>query len=515
MEVYTHFNVSSRARYSVRLSAIAATVPGVRVTQDVETDVRRVVYDSRRVEPGDVFVAIRGAAQDGAAYAADAINRGAAAILADRDLAVPPGVGMAVASNPRSALGQIASLLHGRPSEQLRLVGVTGTDGKTTTCQLVSEVLAAAGRRVGWMTTVDVRMGDEVMRNPFGHTTPEAPEIQDTLARMVASGVEDVVLEVSSHALVLERVQGCTFDAAVFTNLAPEHLNFHGTVEEYVAAKARLFEMLDSPTEKRWSRMGVVNADDPASMTMVGSSPAGIVSYGIETPADVSAERIELGIGGSRFNLVTPIGEVPVSTRLVGRHNVYNWLAAAAVGLGWGIDLAAVAAAAATAEPPAGRLQRMRRGQPFEVIVDFAHTPQALEATLTTLRAFCDGRLFLVFGMAGGRDAASRPHMGQLAARYADYFIVSTDDPLEENPADIANEVAAGARAAGAVEGGDFDIELDRRSAIARLLARATPGDVVLLAGKGHEQRQMIGDRVEPWSDPDTAVELLAEMGYG
>jgi UDP-N-acetylmuramyl-tripeptide synthetase len=499
----------------VRLSAIAAAVPGLRVAQGVESDVRRAVYDSRRVEPGDLFVAVRGAAQDGAAYAADAVDRGAAAILAERDLEVPAGVGMLVASDPRRALGQIASLLFGRPSEKLRLIGVTGTDGKTTTCQLIAEVLVAAGRRVGWMTTVDVRVGDEVTRNPFGHTTPEAPEIQETLAGMVASGVEDAVLEVSSHALALERVQGCTFDAAVFTNLAPEHLNFHGTVEEYVAAKARLFEMLDSPTEKRWSRMGVVNADDPASMTMVGASPAGIVSYGIETRADVSAERIELGIGGSRFNLVTPIGEVPISTLLVGRHNVYNWLAAAAVGLGWGIDLTAVAAAAVTAEPPAGRLQRIRRGQPFEVIVDFAHTPQALEATLTTLRAFCDGRLYLGFGMAGGRDAASRPRMGEIAARYTDYFVVSTDDPLGEDPAEIASEVTAGARSAGAVEGVDFAVELDRRSAIASLLGRTAAGDVVLLAGKGHEQRLMFGDRSEPWSDPDVAGELLKEMGYG
>ncbi len=498
----------------MRLSDLAAAVSGVRAVGNVGLHVRNVAYDSRRVAPGDLFVAIRGAADDGTKYARDAIERGAVGVLADRDLGLSAENGMLVASDPRQALGEIASVLQGRPSERLRLVGVTGTDGKTTTSQLIAHVLAAVGRRVGWITTVDVRIGDEVTRNPFGHTTPEAPEIQETLARMVAAGVEDAVIEVSSHGLALDRVRGCTFDAAVFTNLAPEHLNFHGTVEEYAAAKARLFAMLDSPTEKRWSRMGVVNADDPASMTMAASSPAGIVSYALDTPADVMANRIEIGIGGSRFHLVTPIGEIHISTRLVGRHNVYNWLAAAGVALGWGIELEAVAVAAATAEAPPGRLERVRRGQPFEVIVDFAHTPQALESTLTTLRAVCDGRLYLVFGMPGGRDAANRPRMGELAARYADYFVVTTDDPLHEDPAHIARQIVTGAREGGAVEGASYAIDLDRRSAIATLLARAEPGDVVLLAAKGHEQRQLIGDLVEPWSDVGAATELLAEMGY-
>jgi UDP-N-acetylmuramoyl-L-alanyl-D-glutamate--2,6-diaminopimelate ligase len=498
----------------VRLGSLAAAVRGLSVTGNAEAEVRRVTSDSRRVEPGDLFVAIRGSSHDGAEYARDAIGRGAVAVLAEQALDLPPEVGMVVASHARQALGDVASVLHGRPSEQLRLVGVTGTDGKTTTCQLIGHVLAAAGRRVGWMTTVDVRIDEEIARNPYGYTTPEAPQIQETLARMVGAGVEDAVLEVSSHALALERVRDCSFDAAVFTNLAPEHLNFHNTVEEYTAAKARLFEMLDSPTEKRWNRMGAVNADDPASMFMAASSPVGIVSYALNTPADVTADRIELGINGSRFHLVTPIDEIQISTRLVGRHNVYNWLAAAAVALGWGIDIQAVAAAADTAAPPAGRLERVRRGQPFEVIVDFAHTPQALESTLTALRGFCDGRLYVVFGMPGGRDAANRPRMGELAARHADYFVVTTDDPLHEEAADIAEQILVGARQLGAREGVQYEVELDRRAAIARLLARAEPGDVVLLAAKGHEQRQLIGDRVEPWSDVGTATELLANMGF-
>jgi UDP-N-acetylmuramoyl-L-alanyl-D-glutamate--2,6-diaminopimelate ligase len=281
---------------------------------------------------------------------------------------------------------------------------------------------------------------------------------------------------------------------------------------EYAAAKARLFDMLDTPTSKRSSRMGVVNADDPASPTMVSASPAAIVSYGIDTPADVMARNIELAVGRTRFVLVTPIGEVTIESRLTGRHNVFNWLAAAAVALGWGIDLEAVAEAAAFTDAPLGRMQRIRRGQPFEVVVDFAHTPNAMETTLTTLRKLSEGKLYLVFGMAGGRDAANRPTMGGIAARNADFFAISTDDPMYEDPASIAEQIAAGAREAGGEEGHSFMIELDRRAAIREVLRRAAPGDTVLIAGKGHEQRMLVGDRAEPWSDEGAVNAILSEL---
>ncbi len=484
-----------------------------------EREVRRAVADSRRAQPEDLFVAIPGSRTDGAAYVADAIARGATAIATDpagaeRIGALPAGVGHVVVPNAREAVGELAAALAGRPSDHLRLTGVTGTDGKTTTTQLIAAVLAAAGRRVGWMTTVDLRIGDEILPNPYGLTTPEATDIQETLARFVAAGVEDAVIEVSSHALAMDRVRGCTFDAAVFTNLAPEHLDFHGSMETYAAAKARLFEMLDSPTPKRYSRMGVVNVDDPHSWVMAASCPAAIVSYGLDNVADVSATHVELGLGRTRFRLVTPIDELEIETRFTGRHNVSNWLAAAAVALGWGVDLQAVRLAAETTDPPPGRLQTIRRGQPFEVIVDFAHTPQALETTLATLRGFGEGRLLLVFGMAGGRDAANRPRMGAIAARETDFFVISTDDPGHEDPVAIAAAVAAGARDAGAAEGDRFIVELDRREAIRTVFEKAGPGDIVLLAGKGHEQRMRRGDHDEPWSDRQAAEELLAEIGY-
>jgi UDP-N-acetylmuramoyl-L-alanyl-D-glutamate--2,6-diaminopimelate ligase len=247
---------------------------------------------------------------------------------------------------------------------------------------------------------------------------------------------------------------------------------------------------------------------------MVGASSVGIVSYAIDSYADVSAREIETGLGGSRFVLETPIGEQRVWTHLVGRHNIMNALAAAAVGLGWGLDVETLAEGIATAELPAGRLQQIDRGQPFRVVVDFAHTPQALSTTIASLRAATEGHLYLVFGLAGGRDAANRPVMGELAARETDYFVVSMDDPLHEDPAEIARAVATGAEAAGAVAGRDFTIELDRRAAIEQVLRRAEPGDVVLLAGKGHEQRMLVGNRVEPWSDAEVASGILATLGY-
>lgn len=500
---------------AVRLADLAAKVPDARVAHGPEVEVRGITYDSRKVQRGDLFVAIPGAAHDGAAFAPEAVARGAVAVVAQQQLDLPHGVGVVLVPDARRALGDMGNTLLGAPSERLRLTGVTGTDGKTTTCQLIANVLAAAGRRVGWLTTVDLRIGDEVQPTPFQRTTPESCELHETLARFVEAGVEDAVIEVSSHALALNRVQGCSFDAAVFTNLSSEHLNFHGTVEEYAATKARLFEMLGTPTSKSFSRMGVVNADDPASVLMAASSPAGIVSYAIDQIADVTATRLEVGLAGTRFRLVTPIGEADVETRLIGRHNVSNWLAAAAVALGWGIELDAVVDAAAKAEPAPGRLQRVQCGQPFEVMVDFAHTPQAMAATLAALRPLCRGRLYVAFGMAGGRDVANRPRMGELIAREADFFVLTTDDPAPEEPGAIAAQIEDGARAARAEEEVDYIVELDRRAAIRALLQRARSGDIVLIAGKGHERRMLLADRVEPWNDEEVTLELLVELGYG
>lgn len=500
----------------MRLLDLLDQSPGVALVQgDPSIDVRSVVQDSRRVQPGALFVVMPGERHDARAYVPQALTRGAVGVVAESPLSLPPDRAMLVVPSARPALADLASAVNGHPSRHLRLVGVTGTDGKTSTTRLLAAILEKAGQRIGWLTTVDVKSGDTIRPNTLDHTTPEADRVQEVLAEMVRDGVETAVLEVSSHALALDRVRRCEFDIAIFTNLSSEHLNFHGTMDEYARAKARLFEMLGRPTTKSWPRLGVVNADDPASAVMRERCPAPISTYGLDHPADVVARDVHLGLRGARFTIATPRGGADVASQLLGRFNVANWLAATTAALELGATLDHVVQAAADVAPVPGRMERVDRGQPYLVVVDFAHTPQALENALRTLRPHTEGRLMVVFGHAGERDPASRPAMGQIAARHGDFTVISMDDPLHEDPLAIANTIAEGALAAGAVRGHDFEIDVDRASAIRRLIGLARPGDTILLAGKGHERRMLVGDERRPWNDRDEAERALAEVGYG
>mgnify|MGYP001017155036 CR=1 FL=1 len=500
----------------MRLLDVVRDVPGARLVQgDPHLDARRVVHDSRRVQPGDLFLVMAGEKFDGRAFVAQALERGAVGVVADAPLELPTDRAMVVVPVTRPALADLAATLNGHPSRQLRLVGVTGTDGKTSTTRLLAAILDRAGQRTGWLSTVDVKIGDEIRPNELHHTTPEADRVQEVLAEMVAGGVETAILEVSSHALMLDRVRGCEIDLALFTNLSPEHLNFHGTMEEYALAKARLFEMLGARSAKPWPRLGIVNADDPASEVMRAHCPAPVLSYGIERAANVLARNVRLGARGATFTLVTPRGEAQVASRLLGRFNVANWLAATTAALELGADLDHVVQAAAEMDAVPGRMERVDGGQPFLVVVDFAHTPQALENALRTLRPHTEGRLMVVFGHAGERDPANRPTMGRVAAELAEYVVISMDDPLHEDPEEIARAIAAGADAVGKRAGIDYEIDLDRASAIRTLMTRARPGDTILLAGKGHERRMLVGDERRPWNDREAAEQILAEAGFG
>ena len=503
--------------HAMRLAALLADVPGAVLLQGhPDARVRGVGHDSRTIAPGELFVAVPGLRHDARRFAADALARGAVGVVVEgaAQLEAPADRAVVRVPSARAALADLAAALHGHPSRRLRLVGVTGTDGKTTTTRLVSAILERGGLRTGWLTTVDVKVGPEPRPNDLHHTTPEADRVQAVLAEMVAGGVEYGILEVSSHALALDRVRGCAFDTAVFTNLSPEHLNFHGTLEGYLQAKARLFEMLGEPSFKPWPRFGVVNAGDPASRTIRARCPVRVVSFGLVADADVTARDVHLDAHGARFVLVTPRGETAVTTRLLGAFNVLNWLAAAATALELGAEPEHVAAVAAELPPVDGRMERVDRGQPFLVVVDFSHTPQALENALLTLRPHTPGRLMVVFGHAGERDPANRPAMGAVAAELADFFILSSDDPLHEDPAQIAGQIAAGARERDRRPGRDFEIVVDRAEAVRALLRRARPGDTVLLAGKGHERRMLVGDARLPWSDRAEAERGLAELGY-
>ena len=496
----------------VLLRDLVASVEGARLVRGgPATPIGGITQDSRAVAPGDLFVAIPGFERDGLDFAPEALSRGAKAILvegpsqveffrllASRFSGHEPIV---VVPHARTALADVSAALYGHPSKTMPVVGITGTDGKTSTTHLLSAILEAHGLRIGWLTTVNTRIGDQVRPNAADHTTPEAPIVQRTLAEMRAAHVDVAILETSSHALSLERVRGVHYQVGVFTNLSPEHLNFHGSFDAYRAAKRLLFERLQV------DGLAVLNADDPSSAVMRSATRARTVTYALDTPADISAHDLQLTPRGTTF-VVEP-GGVMVRTTLIGKFNVSNWLAAYAAARHFGATLDDMRRAALVQLPVPGRMNLVERGQPFAVIVDFAHTPQALEKALDTVRSLVGGRVLLAFGLAGGRDAANRPVMGELASRKADFFAITMDDPGYEEPAAIAEEIAAGARAAG----GRFTVELDRRAAIRLLFERAQPGDAVLLAGKGHEQRMVVGSQKLPWNDARVAAEVLAEMG--
>jgi UDP-N-acetylmuramoyl-L-alanyl-D-glutamate--2,6-diaminopimelate ligase len=465
-----------------------------------------ITQDTRRLQPGELFVAIPGLQQDGSKFIAQAIASGAAAIAAEERPARGGAVPFILVPDARRALADLSAAFYGHPSKSLQVVGVTGTDGKTSTTYLLSAVLEAHGLQTGWLTTVNTKIGPNLVPNAADHTTPEAPVVQRTLADMLAARVDVAIVETSSHALELERVRGTRFRVGVFTNLSPEHINFHGSLEAYRAAKARLFERL--PAEG----LAVLNADDPASVSMLDITRARVLTYGIEQAADYTATDVRLSPGGTSF-ILEP-GGCEVRTRLVGRFNVSNWLAAFAAATFFGATPDDLKRAATVQPPVPGRMNLVERGQPFSVVVDFAHTPQALHNALETVRELIAGRLLLAFGLAGGRDFSNRPVMGALAAQAADFFAITQDDPGDEDTAAIARQIAEGARSAGACEGSRFVVELDRRAAIRLLFERARPGDAVLLAGKGHEQRMVVGDQRRPWNDARVAAEVLGELGF-
>jgi UDP-N-acetylmuramoyl-L-alanyl-D-glutamate--2,6-diaminopimelate ligase len=497
------------------LSELVRAVPGASlVAGDPRTSIGGITHDSRAAGPATLFVALPGQHYDGTAFVEDAVRRGAVAVASER--AKPLGsVAWVQVPAARPALADLAAAWYDYPAERLRLIGVTGTDGKTTTTRLIGSLLAAGGRRCGWYTTADLKIGEAIRPNEEHHTTPEADRVQEVLAAIAAGGADCAVLEASSHALAQERLRGCTFDVGVFTNLSPEHLDYHGSLDAYLAAKARLFTMLGDPTGKRWPRYAVLNADQPACERLRAACPVPVITYSLDGAADVRGEDVQESLDGFRLVVATAEGRWPLATRFVGRHNAANWLAAVAVALREGVSVAAIQQAAATIKPPPGRLQPVRRGQPFGVYVDFAHTPQALRAALGAVRAVAQGRVLLAFGHAGGRTAENRPELGRIAVELADYFVITNDDAYPEDPAAIAAAIEAGVREAGAIPGERYVRCLDRREAIRHLLDRAAAGDVVLLAGKGHETFLHVDLVARPWSDVTVARELLTELGYG
>jgi UDP-N-acetylmuramoyl-L-alanyl-D-glutamate--2,6-diaminopimelate ligase len=494
-----------------RLGAVSGSAAGVLV--------HGIADDSRRVVRGSLFAAIRGIQVDGHAYVGDAAGRGAVAALVEHpveDVAIPQ---LVVDSTPK-ALGAAAAWWFGDPSRELTVVGVTGTNGKTTTTFLAAAALEGAGWPTGLIGTIGIRVGAIFQRNEVPNTTPGALELQAILREMVDAGQRAVVVETSSHGLAQERVAGVAYDAAIFTNLSHEHLDFHGTVEAYRAAKLSLFERLPATAKDGRPGLGVVNADDAEAPRFVAATRAAgarAVRFGTGVDADVRLVSLDADASSCRLVADARGRELAVDLRLGARYNARNALAAIALAVGWDLDLEAVAGALATVRGVPGRLESVDLGQPFHVIVDFAHTPGSIDAVATELRALAEprgGRLLSVFGSSGERDVGKRPLMGAAGARSSHLLIVTEDDPRSEDPDVIAEEVARGAEAAGARRGEDLLVIGDRREAIAEAFRRARPGDVVLLAGKGHEVSMMRAGGPEPWNDREVAEELLAEMGF-
>ena len=477
-------------------------------------EITALAYDSRLVKPGGLFIAVPGTHTDGRHYLIDAAQHGAVAALGPRidasDLPLP----YIEVDDVRIALANLACAFNGYPATQLCTIGVTGTDGKTTTCNLISALLDAAEKSNGLMTTANFKLHGKEWENTTRQSTLEALEIQQMLHRMVETDVKYAVIEATSHGLELQRVRGCAFDIGVVTNITHEHLDFHGTIENYRRAKARLFEMLDPSRDKGLGikPVAVLNRDDESYEILKAYCNVPVLSYGLSKSGTIRAADIQLDATNTRFRAILPNTEIDIETQLVGQFNVSNCLAAIATAYSMGVAPADIARGLAEVTGITGRMERIDAGQPFTVIVDYAHTPDSLEKVLKILRPLTAGKLFLVFGSAGERDIQKRPIMGKIAAQLSDFFVITDEDPREENREQILREIAVGAETAGKHEGRDFLCIADRTQAIAAAFQRAQARDTVLLAGKGHEQSIIIGREKIPWDDRRVAREQLQAL---
>lgn len=492
----------------MKLNELATALAGSATILNLpDVEITGIVADSRQVQPGSLFVTIPGARFDANQFIGQAIARGAAAVVATRPFEAPVGVGAFVVEDARIALSALADKFYGSPSRKLKMVGITGTNGKTTIAFLVQAVAEAAGRSAGIIGTAGMMLGREVLESKSGYTTPEAPTVHRLLADMVSRKADVAAMEVTSHALEQHRVAHCRFDVAIYTNLTHEHLDYHKDMESYFQAKARLFHML------RPGAVAVINLDDPYGPRFVQEVPQGVhlLTYGFSPDAVVRAEELELTAQGARYRLVTPVGEAEVEAPfLFGRYNVSNGLAAIATGMALGYGMTPGILAMRTAKGAPGRFERVDMGQNFTVVVDYAHTPDGFEKLLSDVVKFkAPGqRVTMVFGSAGHRDHSKRPDMGRIAGDYCDRLVLTEEDPRTENATEICREIASGVRRS------QVDIQLieDRVEAIDFALRTSEPGDIVLITGKGNETELEVQHPTEWHGDVPAAEASLTRL---
>ncbi len=482
----------------MKLSKLRSYLSDVKSYDYNDRNIIGIVHDSRRVNQGYLFVAIKGHSVDGHNFVMDAIERGAVAIVTEKKLDLPPGTPQLVVSDARKALSVLSHYFYGEPSSKITITGITGTNGKTTTSYLIKSIIESAGAQAGLIGTILYQINQRLI--PSVETTPESVELHAFLSEMLAFDIKYAVMEVSSHALVQHRTSDINFRTAVFTNLSHEHLDYHRTVTAYRDAKARLFEGLSKKS------FAILNADEPNSKHFASRTQAQIIWYGMKNKAEVTAEVIFRTINNTEFRLCCPKGEVIISSQLIGDHNVYNALAAAANALALGFDLETIKKGIEAVSSVRGRLETIECGQKFRVFIDFAHTPDALQTVLTTLRPLTKGRIILVFGCGGNRDREKRPKMGHIAETYSDLFWITSDNPRSEDPVNIINEIETGI-----TSGSYYRIQPDRRLAIEEALSEAKKNDTILIAGKGHERCQIFNGTVIPFDDRDVVKKILLQ----
>lgn len=490
------------------MAALKGQVAVLEQRGPLDQSVTGVTDDSRVVGRGSLFLAVKGEQVDGHAYVRQAIENGAAAIVVE-SAADPGTAGYVRVSDSRKAVGLIAGRFYGDPSSNLTMIGVTGTNGKTTTTYLCKTVLEQIGRTVGLIGTVAYQIGQEKI--PASHTTPGAVELQGLLARMRDARLNSVVMEVSSHALAMDRTAGCEYDAAVFTNLTQDHLDYHKTMEEYFQAKLKLFTGLG--VGRKNGQRAIVNMDDPQGYRIKAACRVPVWGYAVKGRADLRAEQVRLSMTGTTFMAATPAGTFPVESRLVGEHNVYNMLGAIGVALYAGATCDQVREAVAAVGNVPGRFERVVAGQDFTVVVDYAHTEDALLRLLTAAQALKTHRIITVFGCGGDRDRGKRPKMGRAAVEHSEVVVLTSDNPRTEDPEAILKEVEVGVREALEKRPHvEYHLVADRREAIATAVRVARTGDIVLIAGKGHEDYQIIGTKKFHFDDREVAREAIQQL---
>ena len=491
-----------------RVEDIVKVISPIRVEGPQTAEVCHITADSRTVQEGSLFICLVGATVDGHSFVEKAVQDGAVAVVVSKPVTVPDHVAVIYVEDTRQALQAAVPFFYDYPASKMRMIGVTGTNGKTTTTHIIAHLLRSQGYTVGVIGTVHVLIDDQSY--PIHNTTPDVADLQQILQQMVDAGVTHCIMEVSSHALALGRTAGVEYDTAVFTNLTQDHLDFHKTFDNYLAAKAKLFKQVSASYQVKEGKGAVINVDDAYGQSIVDVTTSPMITYSTEGKGSMNASDLTVTAKSSQFTLNYDGKSYPISTKIAGMFNVYNTLAAVGATLYEGLSMEEIVKGLATFTAVPGRFELIEEGQDFAVVVDYAHTPDGLENILQTAKKIVENRILVVFGCGGDRDATKRPIMGRIAAQFGDRVFVTSDNPRTEDPVQIVKDVEVGVRE-GLHDDVTYEVIVDRREAIHKAIAEATTGDVVIIAGKGHEDYQILKDETIHFDDREVAREALKE----